>query len=108
MQLEEDKQSVHTLCGSICSLLLIVVVASYAYQKTDVWLQKKDVDIMTSTQTDFFDEHYVFDYKQGLNFAVSFTAYDLETENILDPSYGSLTFVKYSWGENENGSFFSK
>jgi len=43
-----------------------------------------------------------------LNFAVSFTAYDLETENILDPSYGSLTFVKYSWGENENGSFFSK
>ena len=43
----------------------------------------------------------------GLNFAVAFSAYDSETEDILDPSYGSLTFNNYAWGVEENEYFVS-
>ena len=44
----------------------------------------------------------------GLNFAVAFTAYDNEREEILHPSYGSLTFTTYEWGEDEKGEPFVK
>ena len=50
----------------------------------------------------------VFTYKTGLNFAVAFTAYDGETEWILDPSYGELVFKLNSWGVNPDGTFFIK
>ena len=81
--------------GSICSLFLFLVVGSYAYQKTDVWNHKKDVDIMSSIQANYFNSDYVFDYDAGLNYAVAFTAYDSVTEYILDPSYGNLVFVRW-------------
>ena len=48
----------------------------------------------------------VFDYNQGLNLAMAFTAYDDETEPILDKSYGEIIFQEYSWGVNEDGSYF--
>ena len=53
---------------------------------------------MSSTTSNFYDSDYQFDFDAGLNFAVAFTAYDNETEDILHPSYGNITFVKWSWG----------
>ena len=63
---------------------------------------------MSSTQLNFFDSSYVFDYDAGLNFAVAFTAYDNETENILYPSYGNISFTRYAWGTNDEGNYYSK
>ena len=40
----------------------------------------------------------IFDYDQGFNIAVAFSAYDSETEPILDPSIGDLYFAVASWG----------
>ena len=84
--------------GSICSVLLFVIMGAYAYQKSDVWMHKKDVDIMTSTQRNFFTSDDEFNFSNGLNFAIGFTAYDNETEDILDSSYGKLIFAKFAWG----------
>ena len=39
--------------------------------------------------------------------AAAFTAYDSETENILDPSYGELVFNHYFWGTNADGVYES-
>ena len=61
---------------------------------------------MSSTQKAHFGHEYVFDFEQGLNFAFAFTAYDSETENILDPSYGRITFNRYAWGIREDNEFF--
>ena len=87
---------------------MIIIVAAYAYQKTDIWLNRKDIDIMTSTQSRQFPDDYIFNFDMGLNFAIGFTAYDNETENILHPSYGNLKFTTYEWGEDENGDSFVK
>lgn len=86
---------VQTLMGTLCSLLMFVVVVAYAYQKTGVWLNKKDISIQYSSQDSFYDENYVFDHEQGLNFAIAFTAYDDETEPILDESIGRIVFNSY-------------
>ena len=41
-----------------------------------------------------------------MNIAVAFTAYDNEEEWILDKSIGELRFTEYSWGENDDGSYY--
>ena len=42
-----------------------------------VLIQKKDVDVISVTKTDFFTSDYVFSYEESnLNFAAAFTAYD--------------------------------
>ena len=92
--------------GTLCSLFMFLVVIAYAYQKTDVWYTKKDIDIQYSTQDAYFTDDDVFDFKQGLNFAMAFTAYDNEIEPILDASYGRIVFNEYTWGGlDENGNF---
>ena len=63
---------------------------------------------MSSTTSNFYDSDYQFDFDAGLNFAVAFTAYDNETEDILHPSYGNITFVKWSWGTQDDGDYFIK
>ena len=106
MKLEADKSQLQTLMGTLCSLFMFVVVIAYAYQKTDVWLKKKDISIQYSTQDAYYNYEYVFDFSQGLNIGLAFTAYDTETEPILDPSYGRIVFNAFTWGGlDENGDF---
>ena len=69
-------------------------------------MNKKDVDIMSSLQKNYFSADYVFDYSQGLNFAFAFTAYDQVAEDILDPSYGEIAFSRYEWGMDSDGEYF--
>ena len=102
MRIEKNESDLKTIVGSLFTILIYAVVALYMFQKIDVWLAKKDVDIMSSTQTGFFNDSYTFSYDQGLNFAVAFTAYDEETEYILDKSYGEIVFRAYEWGVNED------
>ena len=41
--------------GTVCSLLQLTVLLMYAYQKIDILLQRKDVDILSATYDTFFD-----------------------------------------------------
>ena len=45
------------------------------------------------------------DHAMGLNFAIAISEYDNETENILHPSYGNLSFNTWEWGNDANGAF---
>ena len=47
----------------------------------------------------------IFDASKGLNMAMALTAYDGETENILDPSFGEIVFREYKWGEDDDGNY---
>ena len=37
---------------------------------------------------------------------MAFTSFDDETEDTLDPSYGSIVFAVDEWGVDENGVSF--
>ena len=89
--------------------MITILTCAYALQKLDVILSKKDVDILSTLKEGFFEADYVFSYKNKLNIAAAFTAYDaFETEWELDPAYGSLNINSYSWGEREDGSYFTE
>jgi len=90
--------------GSLCSILLILVVGVFTFQKIDIWLNKKDVDIVSSISSGYFTSDYIFNHEMGLSFAIAFTAYDSEREDILDASYGNLQFTSYEWYEDEDGN----
>ena len=62
---------------------------------------------MSSTQSGYYDDSYVFSYEQGFNIAIAFTAYDSETEPILDRSYGEIVFREYEWDfDKETGNSY--
>ena len=78
--------------GSLFTIVSLIIVIAYTYQKIDVWIEKKDVDIMSSIMFSYIDETQVFDNSQGLNLAIAFTAFDDEEEPILDKSIGEIVF----------------
>ena len=94
--------------GSLCSVLLLALVILYSYQKADILINKKDVDILSTVNEDFYSSDDTWSSKNGFNIAAAFSAYDSETEWILDPTYGSLVFNHFSWGIDENGDPFTK
>ena len=108
MKLDKDKNEVASLNGAFASLIVWLVVVAYTYIKADVFLKKKDVDIMQSLENKALSTADVFSNDRGLNFAIAFTAYDGETEPILDKKYGEIVFNEYKWGEDADGSFFAE
>ena len=78
--------------GSLFTLVSLIILIAYTYQKIDVWIEKKDVDIMSSIMFSYIDETQAFDSSQGLNLAIAFTAFDNEEEPILDKSIGEIVF----------------
>ena len=78
--------------GSLCSLLVVVLVCIYGQFKYTVLLQKKDVDIISMVLEYHYDDLDSFGFEDGLNVAVAFTAFDNGKSWILDDSYGELVF----------------
>ena len=105
MKLDNGEDVIYSSLGGILSFLLMCVTILFAYQKYDVLVGKKDVDILSSTRDSYFTDEDVFDYKNGFAFAVAFTAYDDNPEIILEPKYGSVVFNHFRWGGNPDGSF---
>lgn len=56
----------------------------------DVLINKKDVDVLSTLNDLHFTPDDIFNYSNGLNIAVAFTAYDSNPEPILDPTYGTI------------------
>ena len=67
----DGNTSVPTFMGAFCSIILLFVTLAYTGQKIDVFLSKKDVDILSATTDSYFDVDYVFGGPQGLNIAVA-------------------------------------
>lgn len=99
MKLDKGEDSVRSLMGSICSLVLLVTIAGLGLQKLEIQFNKKDDAIMQTVNDSHYDFKYIFDHKQGFNIAVALTAYDNEKEIILKPQIGELRFNRFHWGE---------
>lgn len=48
MKLDEGKGKIESLLGSLCSVLLTILMITYGYQKMDVLIAKKDVDVLST------------------------------------------------------------
>ena len=102
---QEDKRSI---CGGLGSLVVFITMIFYAYTKADVLYTKRGVDILSAVNDSYFSPDYVFNHDNGLNFAVGFTAYDSNREEILEPEIGEIIFNLYSWGPEPDGTYKSE
>ena len=50
MTIDGNITQAKSFCGSILSLMILAVTISYAYQKMDVLIMKKDVDVLSATK----------------------------------------------------------
>ena len=102
MKLDAGVEALPSVAGVIFSVLLTIDVLGYAAQKLEILINKKDVDIMSVLKKDYFSEDQPFQYEQGLEFAEAFTAYDQETDIILDPSIGRIVYETYEFGYDDS------
>ena len=45
MKIDDTNTEIKSSMGAFCSIILILVVSSFMYQKVDIWLQREDVDV---------------------------------------------------------------
>ena len=98
MKLDAGVEALPSISGVLFTILLTLMVLGYTIQKTEVLVNRRDSDIMSVINKDFYAADEDFQFSQGLSFAVAFTAYDDETEMVLDPSIGQVVIESYEFG----------
>ena len=58
MKIDADNSILQSTMGSILSVAMIMMVGIFTYQKVEVWLTKKGVDITSATNDSFFSDDY--------------------------------------------------
>ena len=99
MKLHDGKSAAPTWMGAICSIMLLLIVISYTYQKVDILINKKDVAILSSLYDSYFDSSDQFSSEQGFNLAVAL-------QKDLDPSIARFIFRRYEWGYDSDGELY--
>ena len=94
--------------GSILSLMILSLTVLYSYQKIEVLIEKKDVDVLSATKDLVFSDQDKFTYQNGFNIAAAFSEFNNNKEWELDPSYGTLVFNSYEWGIGPDGDVFTE
>ena len=84
--------------GTFCTLIWVAIIVMFAWQKTDILINKKSVSILSTTKDLYYSDQDEFKFKDGLNIAVAFTAFDNVTEWSLNPRMGELVITSYEWG----------
>ena len=78
--------------GSFLSVVFYCLIIAFAYLKAEIIYKKKDIDILTSVQKNYYDEADRFTAENGFNIAVGLTNFDGKGGQILTPDYGELVF----------------
>ena len=60
MKVDDGNEEKASFFGGICSLSLLIVVIAFTYQKVDVLINKRDVDILSTVNENFFTADEVF------------------------------------------------
>jgi len=110
MKIEKDKTSLPTWIGTISTITLFMILASYFGQKVDILASSADVNIVTATLDSFFSPDYILDYEAGLNFAFAYTPYDgSDPAPLDDPSVVEVAINSYQWGgeATDGGDYFA-
>lgn len=103
MNIGKDFVVLNSWGGAACSFFLFFLIGAYTLQKLDVLLNKRDVDLITTTISNANTYEDFFDSSMGLNIAVAFTSYDNDQDPIDDPTIGEVVFNHYKWGQNPDG-----
>ena len=76
LKMDNGKGAMKTHVGTICSIIWVTIIIVYGATQIDTLVNKKSISILTTYNDLYFKDSQSFDYDQGLNIAVAFTAYD--------------------------------
>ena len=62
MKLDKENEVLNSSFGSVLTIIAYLAVLMYTYLKIDVWIQKKDIDIMATNLIDHLADDYIFGY----------------------------------------------
>ena len=80
MNLDRGEPDIKSYMGSFCSILLFAIVLIYAYQKTEILIDKKNINIIQRVNENALDSDFHFTYRNGFNVAAGLTKYNNNTE----------------------------
>ena len=93
--IDEGSNTLPSKMGALCSILLLIIMMAYTSYKIYIANSKRNIDIIQAVKENHFDDSHVFSAKQGLNIAAAvYNAFDPSTYELIDPSYGSIRFIK--------------
>ena len=107
MHLDKGAIELRSWFGSLCSIVLMLILGAYTYQKFDVLVYMKDVDLITSVELNAFGMEDTFDSTSGFMVAVALSDYLDEDKAGIDPTIGELVFTHYKWGQDADGKSFT-
>ena len=61
-------------------LFMIAVLVSYGYMKLMIMIDFQDNKIQEPTQSEYFDQEYIYDSSDGWRVAFGLVAYDASTD----------------------------
>ena len=74
MKIDKGNSGLNTSFGAMLTILLYGTILLYTYLKIDVLINKKDVDIMSTTMIANISNDFIVSYDlTGLNLAIAFT-----------------------------------
>ena len=71
MKFSNGQEALTSVKGAILSIILWIILLGYLLLKVDTFMRRKQVDIISAVQEDFYDESHIVLAKQGFNFAVT-------------------------------------
>ena len=98
MHLDKGARELRSWFGSLCSILLILILGAYTYQKFDVLIYMKDVDLITMTELNALGIEDTFDSTSGFMATAAFASYIDADKPGIDSTIGELVFTHYKWG----------
>ena len=95
--------------GSICSILLFIVVISYSYLKADILVTRKAGHVLSTINEFAYDQDYIFSFDNGFNVAAALTTFDqTPLESIIDDSIGELVFNQIMWNYEDKSKQYDR
>ena len=99
---EDGHHRLKTHCGVVLGIIMMTLLALYAWYKGTIMLDYMDNSIQEPTRKDYFDANFTYDGRDGMNFAFGLTSYDGDEDEELDPSYGRLVAYQWGWEDQES------
>lgn len=92
MKLEEGKAALPSTTGTFFSFIIMSLLVLYSAQKIEIFINRKDVNIVYSVRDSYYTDTDTFSGTEGFNIAVAFTGFDSVKENILKREYAQIKF----------------
>ena len=103
--IDRGHKSVKTQQGACISLFLGFFLFAFALYKTEIMLNNKSVNVVSSVKDNFIKTDQRFGSTDGFAIAVGWTDYNLETMT-LDPSLAEIKAIVNEWGFDDQDAFY--